>query len=60
MISKYQPFLLLAFILFTSLTTSTILITSPALNYFPDSKIPYSYTNVGTIPYGKTLIFDLK
>ena len=42
-----------------ALTTSTILITSPAINPLDDSKIPYSYANIGTIPYGKTLTFDL-
>lgn len=37
----------------------TMLISSPAINPFDESKIPYSYANVGTIPYGKTLSFDL-
>lgn len=50
---------LLLFISILSLTQSTILITSPAINPFTDSKIPYAYTNLGTIPYGKTLTFDL-
>lgn len=42
-----------------SYATSTMLITSPAINPFDDSKIPYSYANIGTIPYGKTLTYDL-
>lgn len=42
-----------------AITHSTMLITSPAINPFDDSKIPYSYSNIGSIPYGKTLTFDL-
>lgn len=45
--------------IFIFTAASTILITSPAINPFDDSKIPYSYANIGTIPYGKTLTFDL-
>jgi hypothetical protein len=41
------------------LTHSTILITSPTINPFDNSSISYSYSNIGTIPYGKTLTFDL-
>jgi Cft2 family RNA processing exonuclease len=41
------------------LTHSTMLITSPAINPFDNSSISYSYSNIGTIPYGKTLTFDL-
>lgn len=40
-------------------TQSTILISSPAINPFDNSEVPYSYANIGSIPYGKTLSFDL-
>jgi len=50
---------LLLFISLVYITQATILITSPAINPFDESKIPYAYTNVGSIPYGKTLTFDL-
>lgn len=46
-------------VLFTSLTNSTLLITAPLINKFPNSTVPYSYANFGNIPYGKTLVFDL-
>lgn len=46
-------------IILVFLSQSTILITSPAINSFSESKIPYVFTNVGSIPYGKTLSFDL-
>lgn len=41
------------------LSHQTLLIASPAINPFDESKIPYSYANIGNIPYGKTLTFDL-
>ena len=50
---------LLLFISLVFISQATILITSPAINPFDESKIPYAYTNVGSIPYGKTLTFDL-
>lgn len=53
---------MLSLILFGTLmllTNQTLLIASPAINPFDESKIPYSYANIGNIPYGKTLTFDL-
>lgn len=47
------------FMTMASIVTSTMLITSPAINPFDDSTILYSYANIGSIPYGKTLTFDL-
>lgn len=50
---------LMLFVFLVSISKATILVTSPAINPFEESKIPYAYTNVGSIPYGKTLTFDL-
>lgn len=41
------------------IASSNMLITSPAINPFDESLIPYSYSNIGDVPYGKTLTFDL-
>lgn len=53
MLSDYIK--IIPLILLLTLTDSTLLIASPAINSFPNSTIPYSYANFGFIPYGKTL-----
>lgn len=52
-------FNLLLLLLLINVCLSTILITSPAINPFDQSLIPYKYSNIGNVPYGKTLTFDL-
>ncbi len=49
----------LSILLFISAANSTLLITAPLKNEFKNSTVPYSYANFGTIPYGKTLTFEL-
>jgi len=41
------------------ISNTTLLITAPIKNQFTNSTVSYSYANFGTIPYGKTLAFDL-
>lgn len=58
-LKDHQIVILSFFIVLFTLTNQTLLIASPAINPFDESKIPYSYANIGNVPYGKTLTFDL-
>lgn len=58
-LNNYPTVLLVLCFTLIPLSHQTLLITSPAINPFDDSKIPYSYANIGNVPYGKTLTFDL-
>ncbi len=57
--TKKQSSSILLLLYFAIAVRSTIIVTSPAINPLVDSEIQYSYANIGTVPYGKTLIFDL-
>ena len=58
-VKNHRVITLILILTLISLTNQTLLIASPAINPFDESKIPYSYANIGNIPYGKTLTFDL-